>query len=564
MSEPADLLITGGRLFLAYSPRDLVPYGSDIGPRPVAAPNAIAVRDGRVAWIGRDDEGLRDWRGPRTDTVDARGGLITAGFDDAHLHLVDGANELDRVDTFGLTSVEAIQAAIARDAAARPDLPWVLGKGWLYAAFPGGMPTRELLDAVVLDRPAFLGCYDGHTGWANTAALHAAGIDRTTPDPPHGSIVKDPATGEPTGALKEDAQDLVTRLIPVPTTDETLAAMRRTIAAMHAAGITAIQDAWVEPDDLALWRSLRDDGELGLRARLALPMRPDGSLDAWRSTLDEYEALITDLRGGEWLDAGILKAYGDGVVEARTAAMLEPYVDDTSGGNAVWDPATLDAFTVEADRRGWQIEIHAIGDAGIRMALDAYQRAIEANPGRDRDRRHRIEHVETVTRQDIPRFAALGVVASMQPYHADPSPNQLDVWASAIGPERAGQAWSWASIRREGGVVALGSDWPVVPFDPFIALNTAVNRQTVDGHPAGGWLPSEKLSLPDALAAYGHGSAYAAFADHRRGTLRVGADADLVVLDRDILAGGPSSIIGTTVAVTVVGGKVVHRSEALP
>jgi predicted amidohydrolase YtcJ len=309
---------------------------------------------------------------------------------------------------------------------------------------------------------------------------------------------------------------------------------------------------------------LRDEGELGLRARLALPMRPSGDLQAWRTTLDEYEALVGDLRGGEWLDAGILKAFADGVIEARTAALLDPYEGDTSSGRPEWDAETLDAFVAEADGRGWQMEIHAIGDGAIRMVLDAYQRAAAANPARDRDRRHRIEHIETITRADIPRFGRLGVVASMQPYHADPSPNQIDVWATAIGPERAGQAWSWASIRREGGVVALGSDWPVVPFDPFLALNAAVNRQTVAGHPPGGWLPSEKLSLPDALAAYGHGSAYAAFAEDRRGTLRVGADADLVVLDRDILAGGPSSIIGTTVALTVVGGRIVHRSEALP
>jgi predicted amidohydrolase YtcJ len=241
--------------------------------------------------------------------------------------------------------------------------------------------------------------------------------------------------------------------------------------------------------------------------------------------------------------------------------LLDPYVDDESNGHTEWEPGALDAFTAEADKRGWQLEIHAIGDRAIRMALDAFEGAAGANP--TRDRRHRVEHIETVTRADIPRFGRLGVVASMQPYHADPSPNQTTVWAGNIGPERAGQAWSWASIRREGGVVALGSDWPVVPFDPFLALNAAVNRQTVEGHPAGGWLPSEKLSLPDALAAYGHGSAHAAFADERRGTLRVGADADLVVLDRDILAGGPSSIIGTTVALTVVGGQVVHRSEAL-
>ena len=337
--------------------------------------------------------------------------------------------------------------------------------------------------------------------------------------------------------------------------------MRRTIGLMHTAGITAIQDAWVEPDELPLWRALHEDGTIRMRTRLALPMSPDGDLAAWRLTLDGYDGLIGDLRGGAWLDAGILKAYADGVIEARTAAMLDPYVADASRGAPEWDHDTLAAFTAEADRRGWQLEIHAIGDAGIRMALDAYEATAEANPARDR--RHRIEHVETVTRADIPRFGRLGVVASMQPYHADPSPNQTEVWAGNIGPERAGQAWSWASIRREGGVVAFGSDWPVVPFDPLLALNTAVNRQTVDGRPAGGWLPSEKLSLPDALATYGHGSAHAAFADDRRGTVRAGADADLVVLDRDILAGGPSSIIGTAVALTVVGGQVVHRSEAL-
>lgn len=564
MTDPADLLITGGRVFTAYRPRELAPYGSDIGPRPVSAPNAIAIRDGRIAWIGRDDEALRDWRGPATEHIDARGGLITAGFDDAHLHLVGGANESDRVDLFQLPTVESIQSAIARHAATDPGAPWVLGRGWLYGPFPGGLPTRELLDAVVPDRPAFMGCYDGHTGWVNTAALRVAGIHRETPDPPHGIIVRDPVTGEATGALKESAQELVRRFIPPQTTEQTLAAMRRTIAAMHVAGITAIQDAWVEPDELPLWRALRDEGALRLRARVALPMRPDGTLAAWRSTLEAYEALIGDLRGGEWLDAGVLKAFADGVIEARTAAMLEPYVDDTSSGNPEWDAETLDAFTAEADGRGWQMEIHAIGDGAIRMVLDSYERAAAANPARDRDRRHRVEHIETIARQDIPRFASLGVIASMQPYHADPAPYQIDVWAGNIGPERTGQGWSWASIRREGGVVALGSDWPVVPFDPFIALNAAVNRQTIDGYPVGGWLPSEKLSLPDALSAYGHGSAFAAFAETRRGTLRAGAAADIVVLDRDILAGGPSSIIGTTVGLTVVGGQVVHRSEALP
>lgn len=561
MSDGADLLLVNGRVFHAFGPRDIVPYGSDLGPRPVAGANAIAIKDGLIAWVGRQDAGLHDWKDAGTEVVDARGGLITAGFDDAHIHVVGGAQELADAELFQLASVEAIQETIRAHAAANPDVPWVKGHGWMYVPFPGGLPTRQQLDAVVPDRPAFMRCYDGHTAWVNSAALRVAGIDRDTPDPRDGVIVRDPDTGEATGALKEGAQELVLAHIPMPSTDETLAAMRLAIRGMHAAGITAIQDAMTEVEEIPLWRALRDAGDLTLRTRLALMMRPNQTLDAWSRRLDEYDEVIGDLRGGEWLDAGILKSFADGVVEARTAYMLTPYENDTSTGLPEWESDQLDAFVAEADRRGWQLEIHAIGDGGIRMVLDAYERAAGANPRRER--RHRVEHIETITRADIPRFAELGVVASMQPYHADPSPNQIDVWAGNIGKERAGQAWSWASIRKAGGVVALGSDWPVVPFDPMLALNSAVNRQTKEGHPPGGWLPSEKLSLPEALSAYGHGSAYAAFAEDRRGTLRAGAQADLVVLDRDILDHGPSAIIGTGVALTVVGGQVVHRSKEL-
>ncbi len=359
--------------------------------------------------------------------------------------------------------------------------------------------------------------------------------------------------------------DLVTGRIPDPSEDEDLGNMRRSVGLLHASGITAIQDAWVEPAQVGLWRRLRDDGSLRVRARIALPMPPGVAPERWTATLGEYGTLVDDLRGGDWLDAGILKAFADGVIESKTAAMLAPYEGDVSTGRPEWEPAALDAAVAAADAAGWQVEIHAIGDAGIRMALDAYEHAAaDADAAGDRrERRHRVEHVEAIAADDIDRFGSLGVVASMQPYHADPSPNQADLWAGNIGPERANRAWAWASIRRRGGVIALGSDWPVVPFDPFLALNTAVNRQTRDGYPPAGWLASEKLSLPDALAAYGHGSAFAAFAEHRRGTVAPGMDADIVVLDRDILAGGPSAIIGTRVALTVVGGEIVHQTEDL-
>jgi predicted amidohydrolase YtcJ len=227
----------------------------------------------------------------------------------------------------------------------------------------------------------------------------------------------------------------------------------------------------------------------------------------------------------------------------------------------------------EADARGWQVETHAIGDAGVRMALDAYEHAARANgawrgdphgrgatPG-THARRHRVEHIETIDAADIARFATLGVVASMQPFHADPSPNQIDLWAANIGPDRASRAWAWATIRRAGGTLAFGSDWPVVPWSPWIAIHNAVKRQTVAGEPEGGWLPGERLTVEAALEAYTAGSAFAGFEDHRRGAIRVGFDADLAVLDRDLLSEGASAIIGTTAVATLVGGRIVHRSE---
>jgi hypothetical protein len=521
-------------------------------------PTAVAVVDDRITWVGGDSEALADWRGPGTEVVDAGGGLVLAGFEDAHIHLLSGARGLDQVDLFTAVNVAEILDRIRVHAAAHPDAEWVTGHGWLYVPFPGGLPTRQQLDAAVEDRPAWMTCYDGHTGWANSAGLAAAGIDRHTPDPPNGIIVRDPS-GEPTGALKEAALDLVERVLPRPSPEDDLAGLRRTIRALQAAGITAVQDAWSAPNELQLWRRLLDAGELALRVRLAFQMTPTMTLGEWQSRLDEYEAAAFPIRGGLWLSAGILKGFADGVIESRTAAMLAPYEGDTSTGHPEWAPDQLHAFVREADDRGWQMEVHAIGDRGVRMALDAFEGAASANG--PRARRHRVEHIETIDAADIPRFGRQGVIASMQPYHADPSPNQFSLWAGNIGPDRASRAWPWASILRHGGTVALGSDWPVVPFDPFIALNSAVNRQTVEGEPPGGWLPGERLTLPEALSAYTLGSARAAWADGRRGTIAPGLDADLVVLDRDILSAGASAIIGTNIRLTVTGGRIVHRRE---
>ena len=231
-------------------------------------------------------------------------------------------------------------------------------------------------------------------------------------------------------------------------------------------------------------------------------------------------------------------------------------------GAPEWAPDALASAVETATRRGWQVEIHAIGDAGVRTALDAYERAGAAGAGDPRTRRHRVEHIETIDPADLPRFGALGVVASMQPFHADPAPNQIGIWAGNIGPERASRAWAWRSILDHGGRLAFGSDWPVVPFDPLIALHGAVTRQTPAGEPPGGWLPAERLTIAEALAAYTLGSAFAAHAETRRGMIEVGRDADVLVLDRDLLVEDPSAIAGTRVVVTVVGGRIVHGEGA--
>lgn len=535
---------------------------------------AVRIEGGRITGIGTDAEVRAARRFPAAEVVDARGGLVMPGFDDAHIHLLSGARQAKDAQLYPLASVAAISAAIAAHAATNPGDGWLEGRGWLYAPFPGGLPTRGLLDAVVPGRPAWMTCYDGHTGWTNTAGLRLAGITRETPDPPNGVIVRD-ADGEPTGVLKEEAQTLVERHIPRPTEAQDRVAVRRALAGLHAMGLTAAQDAWLEPDELAFWARVHQDGDLAIRFRGALIMAPGQTLAEWRDRLDAYEAQAFPMRGGDWLDAGILKTFVDGVIEAKTASMLAPYEGDTSTGLPAFEPHHLDAMTAEADRRGWQVEAHAIGDRGVRLALDAFERASAANgpwhgdpvgrgaaPG-SHARRHRVEHIETIDPADIGRFGELGVIASMQPYHGDPSPNQITVWAGNIGPERASRAWAWRSIRDAGGTLAFGSDWPVVPFDPFIALNNAVNRQTREGEPAGGWLPAQRLSVTEALEAYTAGGALAAHAEHRRGRIAPGYDADVIVLDRDLLAAGPSAIIGTTVRLTVLGGRIVHRMEEL-
>lgn len=542
---PADLILSGGRVFTAEA---RTPWAE-----------AVAIRGERIVFVGSTQEAL-GLKGPKTEVMDLSGRLILPGFNDSHIHLVNGALSFERVDLIEDQSLEAVQKRIHDFAKANPKSPWVLGRGWVYGSFRGSLPTKEQLDAVVLDRPAYMECYDGHSGWANSKALALAGIAKDTKDPEGGVIVRDPRTGEPTGALKEaPARQLVESKIPLPDADGRYRLLVRALALLSSYGITSVQDArWDGGDlaeDAALYERAQREGRLSVRVRAAAWLIPGGETETIA-----LARLLKETHTGPILRFGTVKAFVDGVVEAHTAAMLAPYSDDPSFGLGLpnWDAEALKAAVVAADKAGLQVYLHAIGDRGVRMALDAHEAAIRVNG--PRDRRGRIEHIETIDTADYPRFAKLGVIASMQPFHANPDQNLFDVWARNLGPERASRGFSWRAIEKAGGKLVFGSDWPIVTPDVLRGLYCAVSRKTREGTPADGWLPAHAVSLESAMRHYTLDGAFASFEEAEKGSITVGKLADLVVVSEDVFKGPPERLLTAHVLLTLVGGRVVHRA----
>jgi predicted amidohydrolase YtcJ len=520
---------------------------------------ALAIASEHILATGSDPQ-MRALGGPGTTVVDAGGGLVLPGFNDAHVHFLMGARGLHSLELAEERTVDGILRRIAEFARAHQDRDWLLGRGWFYAVFPGGMPHRELLDRVVPDRPVAIEAYDSHTTWVNSTALTRLGITDDTADPPRGAIPRD-AGGHATGILQESAMELVEAALPRPTTAQDVDSLAEAARLAHRQGLTSVQEAGAPVSQFEIYRALRATGRPMVRMRLGLSMEPGLSMGDWERRLVEYGRHALPHRGDPWISTGIVKAFADGVIETGTAAMLAPYEgmrarDAGALGYPQWEPGELREAVRVADAGGWQVQIHAVGDGAVRMALDAYQWAAERNGLRDR--RHRIEHIETVDPADIPRFAALGVVASMQPYHAHPDPAQMEVYRSKIGPDRLSHGWPWTSIRGAGGRLAFGSDWPIVTFNPFLGIDSVVNRTTTDGRPAAPWLPQERLPLAEALAGYTSGSAWAAHDDALKGTLEPGRLADVVVLDRDLLTIPPSELLRACVRATIVGGRLVY------
>ena len=537
---PVDLIITNGRVYTAKNG---------------AFAEAVAVRGNKILRVGSNRE-IKRLRRPQTVTVDAHGATVLPGFNDSHIHLLSGGLSLAHLDLLGATTLDQIQTAIRDYAAAHPEREWIGGRGWYYEPFAGGLPTRQQLDQLVPDRPAYLTAYDGHTAWANSKALAAAGITRKTRNPKNGTIVKDARTGEPTGVLKEAAMGLVGKVLPKVTREDRLAALRRAIDLAHTQGVTSIQNASGSVDDFALYDELRKQGALDLRVYNAISASP-GLTDG---ELTMFEAARTEFPDDPVLKAGAVKLMLDGVVESHTAAMLEPYENRATSGQINFTQSELDRIVAMLDKRGWQIFIHAIGDRGIRSALDAFEHAAQANPPPSRGRRHRIEHIETIDPADIPRFGALGVIAAQQPYHGSPAPNQIDVWKANLGELRASRAWMYNSLLSGGAHIAFGSDWPVVSLDPRLGLHVATTRTSPEGIPEGAWIPTERLTLAQAIDGYTSAGAWASFDEQRKGTLEAGMLADLVILTSDIFAPG-AKLLDSEVALTIFDGRVVFDRE---
>ena len=540
--DAVDLIVINGKVYAGG--------GSE------AMAEAVAIRGNKVVRVGSNRD-IQRLRRAQTTIIDARGGAVMPGFNDAHAHFIGGGLSLDQINLLDATTLDQIKDTVRIWSEAHPERAWITGRGWYYQPFAGSLPTRQLLDTLVPDRPAYLVAYDGHTGWANSKALKLAGITRHTRSPKNGVIVKDRRTGEPTGALKEAAMALMTAA-PQPTTEDRIAAIRAGLVEAHRVGITSVQNAGGTAEDLELYDALRKRGELTLRVYQAL----SASGVVGEAELNTLAAVRERFGDDPLLKTGAVKLIADGVIESHTAAMLAPYNNQpNTSGDPRYTQEQLNKTVTLLDREGWQVMTHAIGDAAVRMTLDAYEAAVNANPAPERGRRHRVEHLETIDPADIPRFGKLGVIASMAPVHATPSPTPGDVWSTNIGAERAAHGWLWASIVKAGGRLAFGSDWPVMTLDPLMGLQVAVNRTTVEGLPEGGWLPAERLSLRKAIDAYTSDASWASYDEQRKGVLARDMLADLVVMSDDIFEGPTTRITEAYVVVTIVDGKVVYRRD---
>jgi hypothetical protein len=512
--------------------------------------DAVAVIGDRIVAVGSRAE-IDLWRGPETRVIDAGRKLVLPGFNDAHAHFIQGGAQLDQVQLTDAASPQEFAKRIAAQAKKTPKGEWILGGRWDETKWPKQeLPTKELVDGVTGATPIFVERYDGHEALANSAAMKVAGVDVKTADVPGGVIVRD-AGGNPTGIFKDAAQELIYKVVPPMTQQQRVRVARRALEHAASLGVTSVQHMNPEFADVAAYSELAENGELTTRI-YAVPMETD-----WR---DQAKVGIRHAWGSSYLRLGAVKGYADGSLGSRTAYMFEPFTDDPANRGLLSEemhpPSAMRDRLMGADAAGLQIRVHAIGDRAISTMLDIFA-DIEKEHGYH-DQRFAIEHAQHMAQKDFERFAKLHVIASMQPYHAIDDGR----WAEKrLGHDRARYSYAWRSFLDHGVTLAFGTDWPVAPFDPMLGLYAAVTRATLDGKNPDGWIPEEKITLPEAIEAYTMGAAFAEFQEREKGSITPGKLADMVILSDNIFDLKPEAIRNVKVQTTIVGGKVVYAAR---
>lgn len=531
---PADLVLLNGKI---WTVNDKQPEAE-----------AVAILGQRIVAVGANAD-IRKLIGKTTKVIDLQGKRAVPGFNDAHVHFLDGGAGLASVQLRDAKTPEEFRKRIGEFAAKLPKGRWVLNGNWDHENWtPANLPTRQLIDAVTPDNPVFINRLDGHMCLANSLALKLAGVTRETKDPDGGTIVRD-AQGEPTGVLKDAAMNFVYKVIPAPSEDEMIEALKAAMKYAAENGVTSVQDMSAAPEVLAVYQRLLKQGELTVRISGHQP-------------LAEWQRLArVGLKAGfgnDKLQVGALKGFADGSLGSTTALFFAPYLDDpqTAGlpSDEMFPESKMRERILGADKAGLQVAVHAIGDKANQTILDFFAAAEKQNGARDR--RFRIEHAQHLRLEEIKRFAGQRVIASMQPYHAIDDGR----WAeNRIGPERAKGTYAFRALLDAGAVLAFGSDWFVAPMEPLMGIYGAVTRRTLDGKRPQGWVPEQKISVAEAVKAYTYGSAYASFTEAQKGTLEVGKLADLVVLSADIFKINPVEIEKARVVMTIFDGKVVYE-----
>ncbi|HKD15795.1 MAG TPA: amidohydrolase [Candidatus Angelobacter sp.] len=529
----ADLIITNARIWTVDK------------TRPQA--ESLAVLRDRIVAVGSSTE-VDAWHGPQTKVIDAQGKLLLPGFNDAHVHFVDGGDHLQAVQLKDAASPQEFAHRIEERAKATPKGEWITGGDWDEQKWsPPNLPTKELVDPVTPNVPVWVNRYDGHESLANSVTLQLANITAKTPDPPGGEIVRD-AQGNPTGVLRDAAQDLVFKVMPPMSREHRMRAIRRALEHAASLGVTSVQNMNPEYDDVKIYSELAERGALTTRIYVA-PMET-----GWK---DQAKVGVRHAFGTPFLRMGAVKGYADGSLGSETAYFFDPFTDAPKSHGLLSDemhpPSAMRQRLQAADAAGLQLCIHAIGDRAISMILDIFEQIEKANG--KRDRRWRIEHSQHLAAKDFARYARLGVIASVQPYHAIDDGR----WAEKrIGPDRIKRTYAFRTFLDNGVRLAFGTDWSVAPLSPMWTIYAAVTRATLDGKNPAGWVSDQKLTVPEAVEAYTMGSAYAEFQEKEKGSITVGKLADFVVLSDDIFKIPPAAIKDVKVEATFVGGKIVY------